>query len=107
MRSSPPRDRGALRPAVLPRNCGVTIRIAPRNLANMIRLIARLYAACRSAVRAAAAGVGMNRYRESSLLVTAAVAHKIGSNPNPGLARADADGRDSSTRFWLQVAKYW
>jgi hemolysin activation/secretion protein len=54
-----------------------------------------------------AAGVGMNLYRENSLLVTAAVAHKIGSNPNPGLAGADADGRDSSTRFWLQVVKYW
>jgi hemolysin activation/secretion protein len=53
------------------------------------------------------AGVGASLYREDSLLVTAAVAHKIGSNPNPGLAGVDADGRDLSTRFWLQVVKYW
>jgi hypothetical protein len=49
----------------------------------------------------------LNLYREDSLLVSAAVAHKIGSNPNPGLDGADADGRDDSTRFWLQVVKYW
>jgi len=53
------------------------------------------------------AGVGVSLYREDSLLVTAAVAHKIGTNPNPGLDGIDADGRDLSTRFWLQVVKYW
>ena len=52
-------------------------------------------------------GVGGNLYREDSLLVNAAVAHKIGSNPNPGLDNEDADGRDLSTRFWVQVVKYW
>ncbi len=53
------------------------------------------------------AGLGASLYRENSLLVTATVARKIGSNPNPGLANVDADGRDLSTRFWLQVVKYW
>jgi len=53
------------------------------------------------------AGVGANLYREDSLLVTAAVAHKIGSNPDPGLNDADADGRHESVRFWLQAVKYW
>jgi hemolysin activation/secretion protein len=54
-----------------------------------------------------AAGLGVNLYRENSLLVSAAAAHKIGSNPNPGLAGVDADGRSSDTRFWLQAVKYW
>jgi hemolysin activation/secretion protein len=54
-----------------------------------------------------AAGIGLNLYRENSLLVTATAAHKIGSNPNPGENGVDADGRDSSTRFWLQAIKYW
>jgi hemolysin activation/secretion protein len=54
-----------------------------------------------------AAGVGVNLYREDSLLVTATAAHKIGSNPDPGLHGVDADGRDSSTRFWVQAVKYW
>jgi hypothetical protein len=53
------------------------------------------------------AGIGASLYREDSLLVTAALAHKIGTNPDPGLAGVDADGRDLSTRFWLQVVKYW
>jgi hypothetical protein len=53
------------------------------------------------------AGIGASLYREDSLLVTAAVAHKIGTDPDPGLAGVDADGRDLSTRFWLQVVKYW
>jgi hemolysin activation/secretion protein len=53
------------------------------------------------------AGLGANLYREDSLLVTAAVAHKIGSNPDPGLDDTDADGRHESVRFWLQVVKYW
>jgi hemolysin activation/secretion protein len=54
-----------------------------------------------------AAGLGLNLYREDSLLVTATAAHKIGTNPDPGLHGVDADGRDSSTRFWVQVVKYW
>jgi hemolysin activation/secretion protein len=54
-----------------------------------------------------AAGVGMNLYRQDSLLVTAAAAHKVGSNPDPGLHGVDADGRDSSTRVWVQAVKYW
>jgi hemolysin activation/secretion protein len=54
-----------------------------------------------------AAGIGVNLYRENSLLVTATAAHKIGSNPNPGLAGIDADGRSESMRWWLQVVKYW
>ncbi len=53
------------------------------------------------------AGIGLNLYRENSLLVMFSAAHKIGSNPNPGLDGVDADGRDSSTRFWLQFVKYW
>jgi hemolysin activation/secretion protein len=53
------------------------------------------------------AGLGANLYREDSLLVTAAVAHKIGSNPDPGLDNTDADGRHEPVRFWLQVVKYW
>jgi hemolysin activation/secretion protein len=52
-------------------------------------------------------GLGLNLYREDSLLISASVAHKIGSNPNPGVAGADADGRGVSTRFWLQAIKYW
>ena len=52
-------------------------------------------------------GVGGNLYREDSLLVNLTVAHKLGSNPNPGLDDEDADGRRLSTRFWLQVIKYW
>jgi hemolysin activation/secretion protein len=54
-----------------------------------------------------AAGVGVNLYREDSLLVTVTAAHKIGSNPDPGLHGVDADGRDSSTRVWVQAVKYW
>jgi hemolysin activation/secretion protein len=54
-----------------------------------------------------AAGIGLNLYRENSLLITATAAHKIGSNPNPGTNGVDADGRDSLTRFWLQAVKYW
>jgi len=53
------------------------------------------------------AGIGLNLYRENSMLVTFTAAHKIGSNPDPGLNGVDADGRDSSTRFWLQFVKYW
>jgi hemolysin activation/secretion protein len=52
-------------------------------------------------------GLGGNLYREDSLQVNVAVAHKIGSNPDPGLDNEDADGRRLSTRFWLQVVKYW
>ena len=36
------------------------------------------------------AGLGANLYRVDSLLVSASVAHKIGSNPNPGVAGVDA-----------------
>jgi hemolysin activation/secretion protein len=54
-----------------------------------------------------AAGIGANLYRERSLLVSAQVAHKVGSNPDPGIGAVDADGRDSSIRFWLQAVKYW
>jgi hemolysin activation/secretion protein len=54
-----------------------------------------------------AAGVGANLYREDSLLVTVTAAHKIGTNPDPGLHGVDADGRDSSTRIWVQAVKYW
>lgn len=53
------------------------------------------------------AGLGLNLYRENSMLVTFTAAHKIGSNPDPGLNGVDADGRNSSTRFWLQFVKYW
>jgi hemolysin activation/secretion protein len=53
------------------------------------------------------AGIGFNLYRENSLLVQASAAHKIGSNPDPGVGGTDADGRDSSTRAWVQVVKYW
>ncbi len=53
------------------------------------------------------AGLGANLYREDSLFVTAAVAHKIGHNPDPGLNDADADGRHESVRAWIQVVKYW
>jgi hemolysin activation/secretion protein len=53
------------------------------------------------------AGIGANLYREDSLFVTAAVAHKIGHNPDPGLNDTDADGRHESVRFWLQAVKYW
>ena len=52
-------------------------------------------------------GVGVNLYKESSFLITASVAHKIGSNPDPGVDGVDADGRHLSTRFWLQAVKYW
>jgi hemolysin activation/secretion protein len=53
------------------------------------------------------AGIGLNLYQQDSLLVTASAAHKIGGNPDPGLHGVDADARDLSTRFWLQVVKYW
>jgi hemolysin activation/secretion protein len=52
-------------------------------------------------------GLGVNLYRENSLLVSFSAAHKIGSNPDPGLHGEDADGRDLSTRVWLQIVKYW
>ncbi len=52
-------------------------------------------------------GVGANLYRDGSLLISASAAHKLGSNPDPGVHGDDADGRDSSVRFWLQLVKYW
>jgi hemolysin activation/secretion protein len=52
-------------------------------------------------------GVGVNLYRERSLLISASAAHKLGSNPDPGVREEDADGRDSLVRFWLQLVKYW
>jgi hemolysin activation/secretion protein len=52
-------------------------------------------------------GLGGNLYREDSLLVNVGVAHKIGSNPDPGLDGEDADARRLSTRFWVQLVKYW
>jgi hemolysin activation/secretion protein len=65
------------------------------------------YSGARNSYDLKSAGVGLNLYREDSLLVTASAAHKLGSNPDPGLHGVDADGRDSSTRYWLQVVKYW
>jgi hemolysin activation/secretion protein len=68
---------------------------------------AYFYSGARDKYDLKSAGVGINLYREDSLLVTASAAHKIGSNPDPGLHGVDADGRDSSTRVWVQAVKYW
>ena len=53
------------------------------------------------------AGLGVNLYKENAYLLSAQVATKIGSNPNPGLNGTDADGFRSSTRLWLQLTGYW
>jgi hemolysin activation/secretion protein len=52
-------------------------------------------------------GLGMNVYKENAYMLNAALAHKIGSNPNPGTGGTDADGRSSMNRFWVQLAWYW
>ena len=51
-------------------------------------------------------GIGVNLYRENSLMVSASAAHKLGSNPNAGLGDVDADGHHLSTRWWIQLTKY-
>ena len=52
-------------------------------------------------------GVGANVYKPNKYLVSASVARKIGSNPNPGMAGADADGATSDVRAWLQLTMFY
>jgi hemolysin activation/secretion protein len=52
-------------------------------------------------------GVGTNLYKENAYLISATLATKVGSNPNPGDNGTDADGLTSTTRFWLQATVYW
>jgi len=49
-------------------------------------------------------GVGLNVAKTGSFQVRAMYAHKSGSNPGRSLLTgADADGKSSSSRFWLQA----
>jgi hemolysin activation/secretion protein len=48
-------------------------------------------------------GLGVNLYKENAYMLSASVANKNGANPNG----KDADGLISSTRFWIQLAKYF
>ncbi len=49
------------------------------------------------------AGVGVNLTKTNLYAVRVAWAHTIGSNPGESLSGADADGKSSDNRFWIQT----
>ena len=53
------------------------------------------------------AGLGLTYSRPGNVLVRAALARKIGSNPGANASGNDADNRDATYRGWIQVLKFF
>jgi hemolysin activation/secretion protein len=55
----------------------------------------------------ASSGIGFNLYKKDIYMVSAALATKIGNNPNPGAGGVDADGLKSRVRGWMQLTLFF